>query len=131
MAVLDNTNTMVMRSFGTNNGDDRDSPADSPVSCSSRFASDLDSLPRKNQERYELIRSIGFGGMKCVLLVHDKDTGREIAMALMPDFKERPPEVHEQFIREARITAYLNHPNIVAVHDIGQEYNGAPFYTMA
>ena len=47
-----------------------------------RFVCTLESLPRKPQERYELVRSIGFGGMKCVLLVHDKDTGREIAMAL-------------------------------------------------
>ena len=131
MAPLENTNTLVMQSLGNNNGGDTESSAVSPFSASGRFACSLDSLPRKNQERYELIRSIGFGGMKCVLLVHDRDTGREIAMALMPDFKERPEEVHRQFIREARITAYLNHPNIVAVHDIGQDYNGAPFYTMA
>ena len=97
----------------------------------SRFDISLDSLPLKDQERYKLIRSIGFGGMKCVLLVEDQDTGREIAMALMPDFKERSREVCERFIREAKITAFLEHPNIVAVHDIGQDANGSPFYTMS
>ena len=95
------------------------------------FDCPLEALPKKTQERYQLIRSIGFGGMKCVLLVHDRDTNREIAMALMPDFKERPARDTEQFIREARITAYLNHPNIVAVHDIGMDDNGAPYYTMS
>ena len=96
-----------------------------------RFDCSLESLPRKSQGRYKLIRSIGFGGMKTVLLVHDRDTGREIAMALMPDFKDRPRHVHEDFIREARITACLEHPNIVAVHDIGLDSSGAPFYTMS
>ena len=131
MAVLDNTNTMVMQNMEKSCGGNMGSPEWASASDSSCSTSFLDTLPRKSQERYELIRSIGFGGMKCVLLVHDKDTGRDIAMALMPDFKERSPEVHEQFIREARITASLNHPNIVALHDIGQDYNGAPFYTMS
>lgn len=96
-----------------------------------RFDGSIESLEPKPQERYELIRSIGVGGMKYVLLVHDRDTGRETAMALMPDFRERSQRVIEQFIREARITAFLEHPNIVAVHDIGLDCNGAPFYTMS
>ena len=50
----------------------------------------LATLPVKPQERYKFIRTIGFGGMKGVLLVFDQDTGREIAMAIMPDFRERP-----------------------------------------
>ena len=96
-----------------------------------RFDASLDSLQPKAQERYKLLRTVGFGGMKCVLLVHDRDTGRNVAMALMPDFRERPPEAIENFIREARITAFLEHPNIVSVHDIGLDSHGAPFYTMA
>ena len=49
----------------------------------------LSGLPQKPQSRYRFLRSIGFGGMKTVLLVHDSDTDRDVAMALMPDFKER------------------------------------------
>ena len=131
MAVLEDTSTMVMSNPGQHNGDDTETLGEAAVALTGRFNCSLGSLSLKNQDRYELIRSIGFGGMKCVLLVHDHDTGREIAMALMPDFKERPQADHEQFIREARITAYLNHPNIVAVHDIGLDCNGAPFYTMS
>jgi len=93
--------------------------------------SGLASLPPKPQDRYTFLRSIGFGGMKCVLLVYDRDTDREVAMALMPDFRERTPEELEQFVHEARLTASLEHPNIVAVHDLGTDRNGAPFYTMA
>lgn len=96
-----------------------------------RFDASPDSLQPKSQDRYKLLRTIGFGGMKCVLQVHDRDTGRDVALALMPDFKERPREAIENFIREARITAFLEHPNIVSVHDIGLDSHGAPFYTMA
>ncbi len=88
------------------------------------------SLPIKPQERYKFLRSIGFGGMKSVLLVFDTDTGREVAMAIMPDFRERPRVDLERFVREARLTAQLEHPNIVPVHDLGVDSSGSPFFTM-
>ncbi len=87
-------------------------------------------LRRKSNKRYKFIRSIGFGGMKAVLLVLDMDTGREVAMAMMPDFRERPASDLDRFVREARLTAGLEHPNIVPVHDMGLDLSGAPFFTM-
>ena len=65
----------------------------------------LESLPLKPQGRYKFIRSIGFGGMKGVLLVHDRDTDRDVAMAIMPDFRDRPVRDLNRFVREAKITA--------------------------
>ena len=88
------------------------------------------SLPVKPQERYKFIRSIGFGGMKGVLLVHDNDTDRDVAMALMPDFRNRPQRDINRFVREAKITARLEHPNIVPVYDIGIDGSGSPFFVM-
>ncbi len=90
----------------------------------------LATLPLKPQERYKFIRSIGFGGMKGVLLVHDRDTGRDVAMAIMPDFRDRPVHDLNRFVREAKITASLEHPNIVPVYDIGIDALGSPFFTM-
>ncbi len=90
----------------------------------------LATLPLKPQDRYKFIRSIGFGGMKGVLLVHDRDTGRDVAMAIMPDFRDRPARDLNRFVREARITASLEHPNIVPVYDIGIDALGSPFFTM-
>ena len=87
-------------------------------------------LPLKPQDRYKFIRSIGFGGMKGVLLVHDRDTDREMAMAIMPDFRERSASELERFAREAYMTARLEHPNIVPVYDIGIDESGSPFFTM-
>ena len=88
------------------------------------------SLPQKPQDRYKFIRSIGFGGMKGVLLVHDSDTDRDVAMAMIPDFRDRPLRDLNRFVREAKITAKLEHPNIVPVHDIGVDGSGSPYFTM-
>lgn len=87
-------------------------------------------LEVKPQERYRFIRSIGFGGMKGVLLVYDRDTQREVAMAIMPDFRERPLIDRLRFVHEAHLTASLEHPNIVPVHDLGLDRNGSPYFTM-
>ena len=105
--------------------------ADPPLLENGDEARLFESLPVKPRGgRYKFIRSIGFGGMKAVLLVEDRDTGREVAMAMIPDFRDRPHRDLERFAGEARITAMLEHPNIVPVHDIGIDASGAPYFTM-
>ena len=90
----------------------------------------IESLSEKPQDRYKFIRSIGFGGMKGVLLVHDSDTDRDVAMAMIPDFRDRPLRDLNRFVREAKTTAKLEHPNIVPVYDIGIDGSGSPYFTM-
>ncbi|MBR1966710.1 MAG: serine/threonine protein kinase [Lentisphaeria bacterium] len=90
----------------------------------------LKELSMKPRDRYKFIRTIGIGGMKAVLLVHDSDTNRNVALAMMPDFKDRSPEDIKKFINEARITASLEHPFIVPIHDIGLDANMAPYFVM-
>ncbi len=90
----------------------------------------LDSLSRQPEGKYSFIRSIGFGGMKTVTEVLDKDTGRRVAMASIPDARERHVSDLYRFVQEAIITARLEHPNIVPIHDIGIDANGAPYFTM-
>ena len=90
----------------------------------------IENLTQKPDGKYKFLRSIGFGGMKAVLQVSDKDTTRKVAMAIIPDFDDRPQIDINRFIREARITARLEHPNIVPIHDIGTDNNGSPYFTM-
>ena len=85
---------------------------------------------QKTNRQYRFIRSIGFGGMKAVLLVYDMDTGREVAMAMMPDFQSRPQADLDRFMCEARITARLEHPNIIPVHEVGTTSEGKPYFVM-
>ncbi len=92
--------------------------------------SDIPKLTPKPREKYIFSKSIGRGGMKMVIQVKDRDTMRDIAMAVFPDAAHRPAADSRRFIDEARITARLEHPNIVPVHDIGIDASGAPYFTM-
>jgi len=94
------------------------------------YAEMVSRLRIKSRDRYRFIRSIGFGGMKNVLLVRDVDTDREVALAMMPDYRRRSSNDMIRFVREALITSKLEHPNIVTVHDIGIDSNRSPYFVM-
>jgi eukaryotic-like serine/threonine-protein kinase len=79
--------------------------------------------------RYELGAEIGRGGMADVYLGHDALLDRRVAVkVLSPAFADDPVN-RERFRREARAVASLNHPNIVAVYDWGEEA-GTSFIVM-
>lgn len=86
-----------------------------------------DRLTAPPNERYHTKHVIGSGGMKIVVRSEDVNVGRDIAMAISKDSSERK---QLQFLEEAHITAELEHPNIVPVHDIGRSKSGVPFFTM-
>jgi serine/threonine protein kinase len=68
---------------------------------------------------YELATSIGAGGMGEVYRAHDHRLGRDVAVKIIPpSFASDASRVH-RFEQEARAAAALNHPNILAVYDIG------------
>src|SRR5690348_1251712 len=70
--------------------------------------------------RYEVIRAIGSGGMGTVWLCRDAVLGREVAVKRVGAHPGDPVAV-ERAMREARIAASLNHPNVVGVFDIVDE----------
>ena len=78
-------------------------------------------------DRYINREVIAQGGMKIIERVFDVKSNRYVAMATL--HKESSESLYDQFIREARLTAMLEHPNIISVYDIGVE-NGNPFFTM-
>ena len=83
------------------------------------------SLELPSAGRYEIIEKIGSGGMGSVYRAKDPVIGRAVAVkaiafADVPDPKERR-EMQIRTAREARSAGMLSHPNIVTVHDIGQE----------
>ena len=79
-------------------------------------------------ERYDFGEEVGRGGMGQVLQATEKPLQRAIALKklLRPENRED----QERFIREARITARLQHPSIIPVHELNADENGCPFYTM-
>ena len=66
--------------------------------------------------------------MKKIYNTLDRMTDRPVAMAVMHRLKK--PEVIEQFLKEARLTASLEHPNIMPIYDVGLDELGEPFFTM-
>jgi eukaryotic-like serine/threonine-protein kinase len=80
------------------------------------------------RQRYRLDTELGRGGMGVVYRATDLDLQRQVAVKLLPE-RVSSPDARERFLREARAAAALNHPNIVAVHDVGEDH-GVPFFVM-
>lgn len=73
--------------------------------------------------RYELLGTLGTGGMGVVHLARDPVLGREVALKVMrPDLflASGGSDLRRRFDREARVLARLSHPNVVAVYDAGE-----------
>jgi len=74
-------------------------------------------------DRYELLKRIGRGGMADVFLAHDILLDRDVAVKVLFPEHAVDPNFVERFRREAQAVAGLNHPNIVSVYDWGQTGN--------
>lgn len=76
-------------------------------------------------DRYRAEGTLGRGGMGEVLLHWDERLGREVALKVANN-----PEGEAALVREARLTARLDHPGIVPVHGAGRLPDGRAYYTM-
>jgi formylglycine-generating enzyme required for sulfatase activity len=81
-------------------------------------------------ERYSPGELLGRGGIGVVTAALDRDTGRVVALKRLSTASQSDPRVTREFLEEARVTAQLEHPNIVPVYDVGVLRDGQPFYTM-
>ncbi len=79
--------------------------------------------------RYRVCGELGRGAMGRVLLAHDPELGRDVALKLLLHAPTHEASLR-QFVAEARITGQLEHPNIVPVHDVGVSEEGQLFYVM-
>ncbi|MDB4957861.1 MAG: WD-repeat protein [Myxococcales bacterium] len=104
-------------------------PRGAPIAASesSPIAARVESLPVDDPDRYEQIGEHARGGLGRVVRAIDKRLGRTVAVKELL----RHDEWHEaRFVREALITARLEHPGIVPVHEAGRWPNGDPYYVM-
>jgi serine/threonine-protein kinase len=70
--------------------------------------------------RYEIQTQLGAGGMGEVYLARDPSLGRTVAIKLLPTIFASDPDRLRRFEQEARTSAALNHPRILAIHDVGR-----------
>src|ERR1700686_3537852 len=70
---------------------------------------------------YEIAGLIGTGGMGEVYRARDPRLRRDVALKVLPTEVSRDPTRRQRFERESRAVAALNHPNIVSIHDVGED----------
>ena len=70
---------------------------------------------------YEILSAIGAGGMGEVYRAHDARLRRDVAIKVLPACVAKDADRLRRFEQEALATAALNHPNILAVYDVGRE----------
>ena len=76
---------------------------------------------------YEVVAPLGAGGMAEVYRARDTRLGRTIALKVVNEVLAGSPELIRRFEQEARLAGSLNHPNVVAIYDVGL-HEGAPFF---
>ncbi|HEY0477324.1 MAG TPA: WD40 repeat domain-containing serine/threonine-protein kinase [Kofleriaceae bacterium] len=81
----------------------------------------------RDPERYLILGEHGRGGLGRVLRAHDRELGRDVAIK---ELISRGQVGEARFLREVMITARLEHPGIIPVHEAGRWPGGTPFYAM-
>ncbi len=88
--------------------------------------------------RYEIRREVARGGMGVVMRAYDRELHRNIAMkvllgndgSLMRAHQKKEHQRLARFLEEAQVTAQLDHPGIVPIHELGIDADGRVFFTM-
>ena len=90
-----------------------------------------DSPPASGTSRYQLGDSLGAGGSGVVFSAVDNAFQRRVALkVLRRAASQDDPLLRQRFIREATITAQLEHPGVIPIYDLGAFPDGRSFYTM-
>ena len=79
--------------------------------------------------RFEIIRTLGHGGMATVYLAYDGQDGRNVALKVLASNLAGDDVYRARFLREARLAARVRHPNVVRVYGVGEDARG-PFIAM-
>ena len=102
--------------------------------CTRRAGADFLDPPLQPDEigrlgNYRVLKVLGTGGMGVVLLAEDELLGRHVAVKVLKPDLARDDEYRRRFLREARLTARVEHPHVVPVYQTGSA-GGVPFLVM-
>jgi eukaryotic-like serine/threonine-protein kinase len=81
-------------------------------------------------DHYEIVRSLGHGGMGEVFLARDTDLNRTVAIKVLPPDVTSDPHRVARFEQEARAASALNHPNVCTIHALGRTEDGRRYIAM-
>jgi serine/threonine-protein kinase len=77
-------------------------------------------------DRFEVVRTLGKGGMGTVYLARDARLDRLVAVKVLELSEFSTDDRRARFIRESRTAAAVRHPNVATIHEVG-ESDGAPY----
>lgn len=110
------------------------------VATDDQDEADLQELPRRmlidpagefdSRADYRLIGPIGRGGTGIVFQAHQRAINREVAIKVLRDHLRRDPSARQRFLAEARTIGGLDHPNVIALHELAAGDDGRLFYSM-
>lgn len=84
---------------------------------------EMSSLVGKSLDKFRIVERIGAGGMATVFKAYQPNLDRYVAVKVLPSYHARDPIFVKRFVQEARSVAKLAHPNIVQIHDFGEQEN--------
>ncbi len=84
---------------------------------------DMNALVGRSLGQFRIVERIGAGGMATVFKAYQPNLDRYVAIKVLPAYHARDPIFVKRFVQEARAVAKLVHPNILQIHDFGEQDN--------
>jgi serine/threonine-protein kinase len=81
-------------------------------------------------DRFEILRVLGKGGMGTVYLARDERLGRQVALKVLNPDDLASDDRRARFLREARASASIRHPNVATIYEVDETEDGKPFIVM-
>jgi serine/threonine protein kinase/formylglycine-generating enzyme required for sulfatase activity len=103
---------------------------DSETLRESDLRRDGSTLRAANPDGYSLEELIGRGGMGVVYRARQESLDRTVALKTTHHRLHHNKQRYDRFVAEAAVTSRLEHPNIIPVHDLGEDSDGEVFFTM-
>ena len=113
-------------------------PSDSPPRTPAPLVSETSNVTRPPMARNAVATATRYaelsfhksGGLGALFRARDKDLHRDVVIKFIHERCRVEPEILSQFHVEAEVTGRLDHPGVVPVYGIGQDWDGQPFYVM-
>lgn len=90
----------------------------------------VDRLKTSLGDDFEIVRPLGDGTVAKVFLAREKSLDRSVAVKVMRESLALDETARKRFLREAKLSAKIHHPNVVSVHRVGELDDGLPYLVM-
>src|SRR5262249_10901364 len=100
-----------------------------PEAGASQIPTSLVNVTSALEERFQILRELGHGGMGVVFHAYDKQLKEQVAIKILSPLLSRNAEALERLRREVSSARRVTHPNVIRIHDIS-EANGLSYISM-